>query len=138
MNHGDINTNNINNGTGYQNINSNRLTNVIYSSTNKENIIKGNYNNYYTNLNLNLKNKRRKKKTNSCEMNDKIKYIENLLSPHKNNKNKKNKEKKIESISFENWKYLCDNLYDKTKSTFEKCKEIINNQLINRKDLILV
>ena len=138
MSHGDINTNNINNGTGYQNINSNRLTNVIYSSTNKENIIKGNYNNYYTNLNLNIKNKKRKKKTNSCEMNDKIKYIENLLSPHKNNKNKKNKEKKIESISFENWKYLCDNLYDKTKSTFEKCKEIINNQLINRKDLILV
>ena len=73
MSHGDINTNNINNGTGYQNINSNRLTNVIYSSTNKENIIKGNYNNYYTNLNLNIKNKRRKKKTNSCEMNDKIK-----------------------------------------------------------------
>ena len=138
VNHGDINTNYINNINGYQNINTNRLTNVIYSSGNKENIIKGNYNNYYTNLNLNIKNKKRKKKTNSCEMNDKIKYIENLLSPHKNNKNKKNKEKKIESISFENWKYLCDNLYDKTKSTFEKCKEIINNQLINRKDLILV
>ena len=138
VNHGDINTNYINNINGYQNINTNRLTNVIYSSGNKENIIKGNYNNYYTNLNLNIKNKKRKKKTNSCEMNDKIKYIENLLSPHKNNKSKKNKEKKIESISFENWKYLCDNLYDKTKSTFEKCKEIINNQLINRKDLILV
>ena len=130
MNHGDINTNNINNGTGYQNINSNRLTNVIYSSTNKENIIKGNYNNYYTNLNLNLKNKRRKKKTNSCEMNDKIKYIENLLSPHKNNKNKISKEKKCENISFESWKFLCDNLYDKTKNTLEKCKEIINSQLV--------
>ena len=130
MSHGDINTNNINNGTGYQNINSNRLTNVIYSSTNKENIIKGNYNNYYTNLNLNIKNKRRKKKTNSCEMNDKIKYIENLLSPHKNNKNKKNKEKKVDNISFDNWKFLCDNLYDKTKNTLEKCKEIINSQLV--------
>jgi len=130
MSHGDINTNNINNGTGYQNINSNRLTNVIYSSTNKENIIKGNYNNYYTNLNLNIKNKRRKKKTNSCEMNDKIKYIENLLSPHKNNRNKKNKEKKGENISFESWKFLCDNLYDKTKNTLEKCKEIINSQLV--------
>lgn len=130
MSHGDINTNNINNGTGYQNINSNRLTNVIYSSTNKENIIKGNYNNYYTNLNLNIKNKRRKKKTNSCEMNDKIKYIENLLSPHKNNRNKKNKEKKVENISFESWKFLCDNLYDKTKNTLEKCKEIINSQLV--------
>ena len=130
MSHGDINTNNINNGTGYQNINSNRLTNVIYSSTNKENIIKGNYNNYYTNLNLNIKNKRRKKKTNSCEMNDKIKYIENLLSPHKNNRNKKNKEKKSENISFESWKFLCDNLYDKTKNTLEKCKEIINSQLV--------
>jgi len=127
---GDININNINNGNGYQNINSNRLTNVIYSSGNKENIIKGNYNNYYTNLNLNIKNKRRKKKTNSCEMNDKIKYIENLLSPHKNNKNKKNQEKKGENISFDNWKFLCDNLYDKTKTTLEKCKEIINNQLM--------
>ena len=130
MSHGDINTNNINNGTGYQNINSNRLTNVIYSSTNKENIIKGNYNNYYTNLNLNIKNKRRKKKINSCEMNDKIKYIENLLSPHKNNRNKKNKEKKGENISFESWKFLCDNLYDKTKNTLEKCKEIINSQIV--------
>ena len=130
MSHGDLNINNINNGNGYQNINSNRLTNVIYSSSNKENIIKGNYNNYYTNLNLNIKNKRRKKKTNSCEMNDKIKYIENLLSPHKNNKNKKNKEKKVDNISFDNWKFLCDNLYDKTKTTLEKCKEIINNQLI--------
>ena len=130
VNHGDINTNNINNGTGYQNINSNRLTNVIYSSTNKENIIKGNFNNYYTNLNLNLKNKRRKKKTNSCEMNDKIKYIENLLSPHKNNRNKVSKEKKCENISYENWKFLCDNLYDKTKNTLEKCKEIINSQLV--------
>ena len=130
INHGDININNINNGNGYQNINSNRLTNVIYSSGNKENIIKGNYNNYYTNLNLNIKNKRRKKKTNSCEMNDKIKYIENLLSPHKNNRNKKNQEKKGENISFDNWKFLCDNLYDKTKTTLEKCKEIINNQLM--------
>ena len=63
-------------------------------------------------------------------MNDKIKYIENLLSPHKNNKNKKNKEKKVDNISFDNWKFLCDNLYDKTKTTLEKCKEIINNQLI--------
>ena len=105
MNHGDINTNNINNGTGYQNINSNRLTNVIYSSTNKENIIKGNYNNYYTNLNLNLKNKRRKKKTNSCEMNDKIKYIENLLSPHKNNKNKLKKRKRENVAKFFYFKY---------------------------------
>ena len=129
MSHGDINTNNINNGQGYQSINSNRLTNIIYSSTNKDNIIKGNYNNYYTNLNLNLKNKRRKKKTNSCEMNDKIKYIENLLSPHKK---RKNKEKKVESISFENWKFLCDNIYDKTKNTLEKCKEIINAQLIQK------
>ena len=130
MSHGDLNINNINNGNGYQNINSNRLTNVIYSSSNKDNINKGNYNNYYTNLNLNIKNKRRKKKTNSCEMNDKIKYIENLLSPHKSNKNKKNKEKKVDNISFDNWKFLCDNLYDKTKTTLEKCKEIINNQLI--------
>ena len=130
VNHGDINTNYINNINGYQNINTNRLTNVIYSSGNKENIIKGNYNNYYTNLNLNIKNKRRKKKTNSCEMNDKIKYIENLLSPHKNNRNKKNKEKKSENISFESWKFLCDNLYDKTKNTLEKCKEIINSQLV--------
>lgn len=95
MNHGDINTNYINNINGYQNINTNRLTNVIYSSGNKENIIKGNYNNYYTNLNLNIKNKKRKKKTNSCEMNDKIKYIENLLSPHKNNKNKRIKKRKL-------------------------------------------
>ena len=130
-NHGDINTYNINNGNNaFQNINSTRLTNVIYNSTNKENIIKGNYNNYYTNLNLNIKNKKKKKKTNSCEMNDKIKYIENLLSPHKNNKGKRVKDEKDISISYENWKYMCDNLLDKTKNTFEKCKEIINNQLI--------
>ena len=53
-------------------------------------------------------------------------------------KAKKNKEKKVENISFENWKFLCDNIYDKTKNTLEKCKEIINNQLIKNKDLILV
>jgi hypothetical protein len=132
INHADINIYNINNANGYQNINSNRLTNVIYSSSNKENIIKGNYNNYYTNLNL--KDKRKKKKTNSCEMNDKIKYIENLLSPHKNNKNKKNKDKKTQDISFEDWKFFCDNLFDKTKNTLEKCKDIINNQLASYSD----
>ena len=130
MSYGDINTNNINNGNGHH-MNGNRLTNIIYNSTNKENIIKGNYNNYFSNLNL--KNKKKKKKTNSCEMIDKIKCIENLLSPHKNNNKDKNKDKnkKNNEMNFENWKYLCDNIYNRTKNTLEKCKEILNIQLIN-------
>ena len=132
MSYGDINTNNINNGNGHH-MNGNRLTNIIYNSTNKENIIKGNYNNYFSNLNL--KNKKKKKKTNSCEMIDKIKCIENLLSPHKNNNKDKNKNKeknkKNNEINFENWKFLCDNIYNRTKNTLEKCKEILNIQLIN-------
>ena len=130
MSYGNIRTNNINNGNGINHLSSNRLTNIIYNSTNKDNIIKGNYNNYYSNLNL--KNKKKKKKTNSCEMIDKIKCIENLLSPHKNNNKDKNKEKdkKSNNISFENWKFLCDNIYNRTKNTLEKCKEIINNQLM--------
>ena len=134
MSYGDINTNNINNGNGHH-MNGNRLTNIIYNSTNKENIIKGNFNNYYSNLNLNLKNKKKKKKTNSCEMIDKIKCIENLLSPHKNNNKDKNKNKeknkKVTDVSFENWKFLCDNVYNRTKNTLEKCKELLNNQLMN-------
>ena len=134
MSYGDINTNNINNGNGHH-MNGNRLTNIIYNSTNKENIIKGNFNNYYSNLNLNLKNKKKKKKTNSCEMIDKIKCIENLLSPHKNNNKDKNKNKeknkKVTEVSFENWKFLCDNVYKRTKNTLEKCKELLNNQLMN-------
>ncbi len=134
MSYGDINTNNINNGNGHH-MNGNRLTNIIYNSTNKENIIKGNFNNYYSNLNLNLKNKKKKKKTNSCEMIDKIKCIENLLSPHKNNNKDKNKNKeknkKVTDVSFENWKFLCDNVYKRTKNTLEKCKELLNNQLMN-------
>ena len=96
--------------------------------------IKGNFNNYYSNLNLNLKNKKKKKKTNSCEMIDKIKCIENLLSPHKKNnkdKNKNEKNKKTTDIPFENWKFLCDNIYNRTKNTLEKCKEILNMQLMN-------
>lgn len=132
MSYGDINTNNINNGNGHH-MNGNRLTNIIYNSTNKENIIKGNYNNYFSNLNL--KNKKKKKKTNSCEMIDKIKCIENLLSPHKNNNKDKNKNKEKKKINnemnFEKWKFLCDNIYNKTKNTLEKCKEILNIQLIN-------
>ena len=130
MSYGDINTNNINNGNGHH-MNGNRLTNIIYNSTNKENIIKGNYNNYFSNLNL--KNKKKKKKTNSCEMIDKIKCIENLLSPHKNNNKDKNKDKnkKNNEMNFENWKFLCDNIYNRTKNTLEKCKEILNIQLIN-------
>jgi len=134
MSYGDINTNNINNGNGHH-MNGNRLTNIIYNSTNKENIIKGNYNNYFSNLNL--KNKKKKKKTNSCEMIDKIKCIENLLSPHKNNNKEKNKNKnkdggkKNNEMNFENWKFLCDNIYNRTKNTLEKCKEILNIQLIN-------
>ena len=132
MSYGDINTNNINNGNGHH-MNANRLTNIIYNSTNKENVIKGNYNNYFSNLNL--KNKKKKKKTNSCEMIDKIKCIENLLSPHKNNNKDKNKNKeknkKNNEMNFENWKFLCDNIYNRTKNTLEKCKEILNFQLIN-------
>jgi hypothetical protein len=131
MSYGDINTNNINNGNGMHHVSGNRLTNIIYSSTNKDNIVKGNYNNYHSNLNL--KSKKKKKKTNSCEMNDKIKCIENLLSSHKNNKDKssnKDKNKKIQ-ISLDNWKLLCDNIYSKTKNTLEKCKEALNSQLIN-------
>ena len=61
MNYGDINTNNINNINGTNRMN-NRLTNINYNSTNKDNIIKGNYNNYYSNLNLNVKNKKKKRK----------------------------------------------------------------------------
>ena len=136
-NYGDININNINNGnSGYHMGGNKRLSNIIYNSTSKDNIIKGNYNNYYSNLNM--KNKKKKKKTNSCEMNDKIKCIENLLSPHKDkNKNKdKDKNKKLE-ISFDNWKFLCDNIFSKTKNTLEKCKEVLNTQLINNKYLIL-
>jgi len=142
MSYGGINTNNIDNINGVNHMN-NRLTNIIYSSTNKDNIIKGNYNNYYNNLNLNLKNKKKKKKTNSCEMIDKIKCIENLLSPHKKankdkNKNKeKEKDKKIDDISFDNWKFLCDNIYNRTKNALEKCKELLNIKLINNKDLSL-
>jgi hypothetical protein len=128
MNYGDLNTNNIN-----------KLTNIIYNSNNKDNIIKGNYNNYYSNLNL--KNKKKKKKTNSCEMIDKIKCIENLLSSHKNsnkdNNKKKDKDKRNNNISFDNWKFLCDNIYNRTKSTLEKCKEILNIQIIKNKDLLL-
>ena len=143
LSYGDINTNGINNGNGMHHMNGNRLTNIIYNSTNKENVIKGNYNNYYSNLNL--KNKKKKKKTNSCEMIDKIKCIENLLSPHKNNNKDKNKkkdkdkekDKKLTNISFENWKFLCDNIYNRTKNTLEKCKEILNIQIINNKDLLL-
>ena len=136
MSYGDIHTNNINNVNGIHHISSNRLTNIIYNSTNKDNIIKGNYNNYYSNLNL--KNKKKKKKTNSCEMIDKIKCIENLLSPHKNNNKDKNKEKdkKSNNISFENWKFLCDNIYNRTKNTLEKCKEILNVQIKKNKDLL--
>jgi len=140
MSYGDINTKNINNGNGVHHMSTNRLTNIIYNSTNKDNIIKGNYNNYYSNLNLNLKNKKKKKKTNSCEMIDKIKCIENLLSSHKNgNKDKsknrnKEKEKKNNNISFENWKFLCDNIYNKTKNALEKCKEMLNSQLMNNKN----
>ena len=134
MSYGDINTNNINNGKSGHHMTGNRLTNIIYSSTNKENIIKGNYNNYYSNLNMNLKNKKKKKKTNSCEMIDKIKCIENLLSPHKKNnkdKNKNEKNKKMIDIPYENWKFLCDNIYNRTKNTLEKCKELLNIQLMN-------
>jgi hypothetical protein len=99
MIYGDINMNNINNGNGGHHMNGNRLTNIIYNSTNKDNNIKGNFNNYYSNLNLNLKNKKKKKKTNSCEMIDKIKCIENLLSPHKNNAKEVRKLKmKLEQI----------------------------------------
>ncbi len=136
MSYGNIHTNNINNGNGINHLSSNRLTNIIYNSTNKDNIIKGNYNNYYSNLNL--KNKKKKKKTNSCEMIDKIKCIENLLSPHKNNNKDKNKEKdkKSNNISFENWKFLCDNIYNRTKNTLEKCKEILNAQIIKNKELL--
>ena len=135
MSYGDINMNNINNGNGGHHMNGNRLTNIIYNSTNKDNNIKGNFNNYYSNLNLNLKNKKKKKKTNSCEMIDKIKCIENLLSPHKNNTKEKNKNKeknkKVADVSFENWKFLCDNIYNKTKNTLEKCKDLLNIQLMN-------
>ena len=139
MSYGDLNINNINNGNGMHHISSNRLTNIIYNSTNKENIIKGNYNNYYSNLNL--KNKKKKKKTNSVEMIDKIKCIENLLSPHKNSNKDKNKikekDKKYNNISFDNWKFLCDSIYIRTKSTLEKCKEILNAQIVKHKDLLL-
>ena len=34
-------------------------------------------------------------------------------------------------IPYENWKFLCDNIYNRTKSTLEKCKEILNIQLMN-------
>ena len=139
MSFGEINTNNINNvnnGNGMiRHMRGNLLSNIIYNSTNKENAIKGNYNNYYSNLNLNKKNKKKKKKTNSCEMIDKIKCIENLLSPHKNkNKNKdkiNEKNKKTSNISFEEWKYLCDNIYYRTKHALEKCREVLNFQQIN-------
>ena len=61
---------------------------------------------------------------------DKIKCIENLLSPHKNNNKDKNKnkekDKKLSNMSFDNWKFLCDNIYNRTKNTLEKCKEILN------------
>ena len=134
MINGELNTNNINNGNKMHHMSGNRLTNIIYSPGNKENIIKGNYNNYYSNLNSNLKNRKKKKKTNSCEMIDKIKCIENLLSSHKNkdkNKNKNNEKNKNSNITLENWKYLCDNIYNKTKHTLEKCKELLNYQLMS-------
>ena len=132
MINGELNTNNINNGNKMHHMSGNRLTNIIYSPGNKENIIKGNYNNYYSNLNLNLKNRKKKKKTNSCEMIDKIKCIENLLSSHKNkNKNKNNEKNKNSNITLENWKYLCDNIYNRTKHTLEKCKELLNYQIMS-------
>ena len=134
-NNDDININNINNR--YNHMSTKGLTNIIYSSNNNENIIKGNYNNYCTNLNLKKKNK--KKKTNSCEMNDKIKCIENLLSPHKNNNKEKNKNKNknIINLTCDNWKFLCENLYNKTKTAFEKCSEVLNSQIINNENLLI-
>ena len=71
-------------------------------------------------------------------MNNKIKCIENLLSPHINkNKNKeKDKYKKLE-ISFENWKFLFVNILSKTKNTLEKFKEELNTLIINNENLIL-
>ena len=116
---------NINNCNGY--ISNKGLSNILYNTNDNGNIFKGNYKNYCSNLNLKKKNK--KKKTNSCELIDKIKCIENILFPKNNNKNK-NKDKK-NNLTYENWKFICDNIYNKTKNILEKCQEIINDQLLD-------
>ena len=113
------------------------ITNIIYSAHlhNNENIIKENYNNYCSNMNL--KKKAKRKKTNSCEMIDKIKCIENLLSSHKNGGKSKTKKKKCNNVGGENWKNLIDGIYNKTKNTLEKCKEALQTQIkINDKNNI--
>lgn len=129
---GDIKINNYN---GYNQVGNRGLVNIIYSSNNSDNVLKGNYNNYYTNLNLKKKNK--KKKTNSCELNDKIRSIENILSSHKNSNKEKNKSKdkdkaqKMGNLTCENWKELCDKIYNKTKNTLEKYNNFLNTQIGN-------
>ena len=128
-NNGNININNYN---GY--ISNKGLSNILYKTNDSENFLKGNYTNYCSNLNMKKKNK--KKKTNSCELIDKIKCIENLLFPRKNNNKSKSKEKKSVNLSYENWKFLCDNIYNKTKNILEKCQDIINEQLLDKDNLL--
>lgn len=92
--------------------------------------VKSNYNNYH----FNIQKKNKHKKTNSCELIDKIKCLEDILTPHK----KKNKNGNINSLLINNnnninWEKLCDDVYNKTKSALEKCKKILEAQLKNDK-----
>ena len=128
----DIIINNINNYNGSNYVgNKGLITNIIYRSNNNDNVIKENYNNYYTNLSMKKKNKKRK--INSCEFIDEIKNIENL-NKEKNKNNKK--DKKMVNLTCENWKELCDKIYNKTKSTLEKYNNYLNVQIGKNDNLV--
>ena len=128
----DLIINNINNYNGSNYVgNKGLITNIIYRSNNNDNVIKENYNNYYTNLSMKKKNKKRK--TNSCEFIDEIKNIENL-NKEKNKNNKK--DKKMVNLTCENWKELCDKIYNKTKSTLEKYNNYLNVQIGKNDNLV--
>lgn len=104
------------------------LSNFVYNSYNNEN--KGNY----YNLNKKSKSKSKKKKTYSCEPIDKVKYLEKLFSAEKKKKKEtvKDVEKEDNGIEYEDFKFLCDDIYDKTKNILEKYHKIISNKLLNK------
>jgi len=133
-NNGDLIINNINNYNGYNYVGNKGLVNIIYSSNNYDNSTKGNYNNYYTNLSMQKKNK--KKKTNSCEFIDEINNIENLFNKEKNRNKNKNKDTNMVNLTSDNWKELCDKIYNKTKSTLEKYNNYLNIQIGNNDNLV--
>jgi len=133
-NNGDLIINNINNYNGFNYFGNKGLVNIIYSSNNNDNANKGNYNNYYTNLSMKKKNK--KKKTNSCEFIDEINNIENLLNKGKNKNRNKNKDTKMVNLTSDNWKELCDKIYNKTKKTLEKYNNYLNIQIGNNNNLV--